>query len=123
VSAVPESGITVASRIALYQLAVGLLAGLVWWVFAGVGAGAAAAAGGAVSALLSYYTGIRTFGPQLQNSADMVRNFYQAQARKFVLAIVLFVIAIKLFGSHFLPFITAYMATIAVYWFSLLWDK
>jgi ATP synthase protein I len=114
---------SLAVRIALYQLLVGLGAAGVWW---GVGDRAdalAALAGGSASALLSFYTALKALGRKRQDPGAMLSDFYRAQAWKYVLAVVIFVGAIKILGSDFLPFITAYLATLSIYWFSLLWKE
>ena len=53
----------------------------------------------------------------------MLSDFFRAQAWKYVMVAVVFVAAIKIFGHQFLPFITAYLATLSIYWFSLLWKE
>lgn len=113
----------VSTRIALYQIAVGSIAAVIWWLTAGAAQAVAAFAGGATGAILSFYAGIRTFGRRSEDPRVLLMSFYRAQAWKFVLACGLFILAIKLFGHDFLPYITAYAATATVYWFSLLWKK
>jgi ATP synthase protein I len=114
---------SVATRIALYQLLVGIAAGLFWWVTGGREAAVAAVAGGASSALLTYYVAVKALGRARQDPSAMLSDFFRAQAWKYVLVSVLFVVAIKLFGRQFLPFITAYLASLSIYWFSLLWKE
>jgi F0F1-type ATP synthase assembly protein I len=113
----------IATRIALYQLLVGAVAGAVWWWALGTKAAVAALAGGAASALLSYYTALKTFGGSRQDPNAMLRDFFRAQAWKYVIAGLMFVVAIKLFSGQFLPFITAFGASLSIYWFSLLWKE
>lgn len=114
----------VAKRIALCQLLVGLGAATIWGWAAGVDQALAAFGGGAGSALLSFYAGIKTFGHASNDPKVMLLNFYRAQTLKFALAIVVFGLAIITLGREFPPFISAFaVATIAVYWFSLLWEK
>lgn len=114
----------VAKRIASGQLLVGLAAAAVWGMVAAQQEALAALAGGASSALLSFYAGIKTFGRASDDPRVMLLNFYRAQALKFALAIVLFGAAVVIFGQTFLPFISTFaVATVMVYWFSLLWEK
>lgn len=114
---------SLATRLAWYQLLVGLGAAGVWLGISGRSAALAALAGGAASALLSFYTALKALGRKRQDPGAMLSDFYRAQAWKYVLAAVIFVAAIKIFGNQFLPFITAYLATLSIYWFSLLWKE
>ncbi|SHG80586.1 ATP synthase I chain [Hydrocarboniphaga daqingensis] len=114
---------SLATRIVWYQLAVGLGAGLLWWWVSGFDAALAAAAGGAASALISYYAALKALGRAHRDPGAMLSDFFRAQAWKYVMVAVVFVAAIKIFGHQFLPFITAYLATLSIYWFSLLWKE
>jgi len=114
---------SLATRLAWYQLLVGMVAAGVWWGLSGRAAAVAALAGGAASALISFYTALKALGRKRQSPGAMLSDFYRAQAWKYVLAGVVFVSAIKIFGNQFLPFITAYLATLSIYWFSLLWKE
>lgn len=114
---------SLALRLSLYQLLVGMGAACVWALLAGRAAAIAALAGGASSALLSFYTALKALGRKRESPAAMLSDFYRAQAWKYALAAVVFVGAIKIFGQQFLPFITAYLATLSIYWFSLLWKE
>ena len=114
---------SVATRLAWYQLLVGLGAGVVWGLASGADAAFAAVSGGAASALLSFYTAVKALGKKRQDPSAMLSDFFRAQAWKYALAMVVFVAAIKFFGAQFLPFITAYLATLSIYWFSLLWKE
>jgi ATP synthase protein I len=114
---------SLATRLAMYQFVVGLGAGVLWWLVSGPDAALAATAGGSASALLSFYTALKALGLKRQHPHAMLSDFYRAQAWKYVLAAVIFVAAIKIFGHQFLPFITAYLATLSIYWFSLLWKE
>lgn len=113
----------VATRIALCQLLVGCMLGVVWWAAVGPREALAAGYGGGASALLSFYTGLKTFGRGGYDPEAMLLAFFRAQAWKWVLAVLLFGVAVKLFSREFVPLITSYAATLAVYWFSLLWEK
>lgn len=83
----------------------------------------AALAGGAGSALLSFYTALKTFGRKRRDPNAMLTDFFRAQAWKYLIAGVMFVVAIKLFRGQFLPFIAAFAASLSIYWFSLLWKE
>jgi ATP synthase protein I len=114
---------SLATRIVWYQLLVGLGAGALWWLGSGIDAGIAAATGGAASALISYYAALKALGRKRQDPSAMLSDFFNAQAWKYVLSAVVFVAAIKIFGHQFVSFITTYLATLSIYWFSLLWKE
>ena len=114
---------SLATRIAWYQLLVGLVAGGIWWIALGKGAAISATAGGAASALVSFYTALKALGRQRQDPSAMLSDFYRAQAWKYFIVAVIFIVAIKIFGRQFLPFISAYLASLSIYWFSLLWKE
>lgn len=113
----------IASRIALLQLVVGLLGAALWTACTDARAGLAAAAGGGIAALLTFYTGLKTFGVSTDDAEARLRNFYRAQARKIALAVVLFGVAVQLFGNHFAPLIVTFAVSLSVYWFALLWKS
>ena len=110
-----------ATRIALYQLAMALASALFWSVGRDVESGLAALAGGGISALLTFYTGIVNFGRVSDDPKQQVMNFYRAEARKWALAVVLFGFSAKFMAAHFAPLIITFAATLTVYWFALLW--
>jgi ATP synthase protein I len=111
------------TRLAGYQLLVGLGVGVLWWLVSGFDAACAAATGGAASGLLTWYTAVKALGRKHQDPSAMLSDFFRAQAWKYGLAAVIFVAAIKIFGQQFLPFITAYLVSLSIYWFSLLWKE
>jgi F0F1-type ATP synthase assembly protein I len=112
-----------ATQIALLQLLIGGLGAGGWAVNSGLRAGLAAACGGGIAALLTFYTGLKTFGIASENPEVLMRNFYRAQARKLALAVVLFGVAVQLFGNNFAPLITTFAVSLSVYWFALLWKS
>ena len=113
----------IATRIALYQLLVGVAAAVVWWWSVGGLAAVAALTGGAASAVLTFYSALKTFGRARQDPGAMLTDFFRAQAWKYVIVVLMFVVAIKIFGRQFLPFMSAFMASLSVFWFSLLWKE
>lgn len=111
-----------ATRIARYQMVIAVICALLWGFLAGGREGLAALAGGGIGSLLTFYAGLKTFsrsGPQAQ---QVVMNFYRAQVRKWILAAVLFAVAVRLFGDVFAPVLVTFCLTLPVYWFALLWD-
>lgn len=115
---------SIAVRIAWYQLLVGVFVAAAWvWATGSQAAALAAMAGGGCSALLSFYTALKTFGRKRQDPNAMLSDFFRAQAWKYLVAGVMFVVAIKLFRGQFLPFVAAFGASLSIYWFSLLWKE
>lgn len=112
-----------ANRIALRQLLIGLLGTALWVWIRDIQAGGAALAGGAIAATLTFYAALKTFGRHSDDPNQVVANFYRAQMRKFALAVVLFAVAVKVFGSNFAPLITTFAVALLVYWWALTWDS
>lgn len=112
----------VATRIARLQAAIAVLMSVTWGVLSGPTPGFAALTGGMIAAALTFYAGVRVFGADARSPEEMVRTFMRAQARKWILAIVLFTIALQGFASQALPLIAGFIAALVVYWFALLWD-
>lgn len=110
-----------AIRIALLQLGLGLMVALLWGA-ADRQAFAPAACGGAIAALLTFYSGVRFLGRSGGHPREIVQRFYGAMARKLALAIVLFAGAVHVFGYNFAPLITAFSVSLAAYWLALLWN-
>lgn len=112
-----------ARRIALLQLLIGIMAAGPWIVFHGARAGLAAFCGGGIAALLTFYAGLKTFGVRSDDPNEVMKNFYRAQMRKFLLAVVLFGVAVQIFGNDFAPLITTFAVSLSAYWFALLWNS
>lgn len=111
-----------AARIALVQLTVGVPLAALWLAMQGWHPAASALCGAGIAAALTLYAGVRTFGTSSGDPRQKLRIFYSAQARKFLLAAVLFAAAIQVFGQDFLPLITTFAAALTVYGFALLWN-
>lgn len=112
-----------AKRIALRQLLIALLGALIWTLISGVQSGLSAAVGGGIAATLTFYAALKTFGKHSDDPNLVVANFYRAQMRKFALSVVLFAVAVKLFGSNFAPLISTFAVALSVYWWALTWDS
>ncbi len=84
---------------------------------------AAALCGGCIGALLTWYAGVRTFGRVAADAQTRLMDFYGAMARKILLAVVMFAVAVKVFGSTcFAPLIITFAVSLSVYWLALLWN-
>ncbi len=112
-----------ATRMARYQLLIALVSAAFWLFLEGPREGLAALAGGGIGALLTFYAGLKTFSASAQDAQHAVMNFYKAQVRKLVLAVVLFAVAVRLFADVFVPVVVTFCLTLSVYWFALLWES
>lgn len=112
-----------AQRIAFQQLVIGLLAAALWFWIRDIRASGSALAGGVIAATLTFYAALKTFGKHSDDPERVVANFYRAQMRKFALAVVLFAVAVQIFGSNFAPLITTFAVALLVYWWALTWDS
>lgn len=112
-----------AMRMARYQLLIALASAAFWALLEGSREGLAALAGGGIGALLTFYAGLKTFSASPQDAQHAVMNFYKAQVRKLVLAVVLFAVAVRLFADVFVPVVVTFCLTLPVYWFALLWES
>jgi len=111
-----------ATRIARYQLLVAVVGAALWGYFQGIGSAAPAFCGGVISAALTFYTAVKAMGRAETDPRAMVMNFYRAESRKWVLAMVMFGLAATVFKGNYAPLITTFAATMVIYWFALLWD-
>lgn len=113
------------ARIVIWQFAVGIAGALVWLVLDNPLSGLAALVGGLISALLSLYFAVKVFGRRLPDNEAGARQMaglmFGAEARKLVLAVVLFAAAAILLPHGLLPLITTFAAAYAVYFVALLW--
>lgn len=112
----------VATRIALVQLLVALAGAALWGVTQGAWSAASAFCGGVICAVLTVYSAVKALGPETGDPQVMVSNLYRAEARKWVLAIVLVGFAAYVFKGSYAPLITTFAAAHIVYWFALLWN-
>lgn len=103
------------------QLAVTALAALAAGVLAGWQAGYSALLGGAINAVASLYMAMTLFAGGLGAApAGWFVRFLVGEAMKFVITVVLFILAIVVLKAAFLPLILAYIATFVAYWVGLL---
>jgi F0F1-type ATP synthase assembly protein I len=102
------------------QAAVTLAAALVGWALGGSHVGISAALGGAIGTVASLGMALMAFGGKSPSSpARILGTFYAGELAKVLLAIVSFVLVLKLAGASPLPMFAAYMATFVVYWIVL----
>jgi len=99
------------------QTAMAVVAALAGWALGGPHAGFSAALGGAIGTLASLGMALLAFrGTSGASAARILGTFYAGEVVKVAIAIVSFVLALKLTGASPLPLFAAYMATFVVYW-------
>jgi len=102
------------------QAAVTAVAALLGFVLGGRHVALSAALGGAIGTIASLGMALLAFGGKSPASpARILGAFYAGEVVKVVLAIVSFVLVLKLTGAAPLPMFAAYMATFVVYWIVL----
>jgi len=113
----------VVRRLVLLQLAISICGGAVWFLLRGTDWAVAAAAGGCISMFLTLFVAVRLF-LRTRNAPPQVvtRVLYRTEALKFFLAIVLLSAAVRHFGETAAAMVTTFAATLAAYWFALLWS-
>jgi len=99
---------------------VALISGGAWAFAQGGHAGMAALAGGLVAIIPGLYLALKVFSvPADAEPKRIVGAFYWGEAVKIGLTVVLFIIALHLFATAFVPLITTYILAILVYWLAL----
>jgi F0F1-type ATP synthase assembly protein I len=102
------------------QAAVTLAAALVGWALGGSHVGFSAALGGVIGTVASLGMALMAFGGKSPSSpARILGTFYAGEVVKVAVAIVSFVLVLKLTAASPLPMFAAYMATFVVYWIVL----
>jgi F0F1-type ATP synthase assembly protein I len=102
------------------QAAMTLAAALVGWALGGAHVAVSAALGGAIGTVASLGMALIAFrGGAAPSPARILGTFYAGEIVKVALAIVSFVLVLKLTGASPLPMFAAYMATFVVYWIVL----
>jgi len=109
-----------AFKVVLGQAAVTLVAALVGWTLGGSHAGISAALGGAIGTVASLGMALLVFARRSPASAARILGmFYAGELVKVALAIVSFVLVLKLASAAPGPMFGAYIATFVVYWIVL----
>jgi F0F1-type ATP synthase assembly protein I len=101
------------------QAAVTAAAALVGFALGGLHVGLSAALGGAIGTVASLGMALVAFGGKAASPARILGTFYAGEIVKVALAIVSFILVLKLTGAAPLPMFAAYMATFVVYWIVL----
>jgi ATP synthase protein I len=107
------------------QAAITLVAALAGWLLGGGHVGVSAALGGAIGTAASLAMALMAFrgksaaGMEPGSAARILGRFYAGEMVKVAIAIVSFIVVLKLTGASPLPMFGAYMATFVVYWIVL----
>ena len=102
------------------QAAVTVAAALAGYAFGGAHAAISCALGGAIGTIASLGMALMAFGGKSPaTAARILGTFYAGEIVKIALAIVSFILVLKLTGAAPLPMFAAYMATFIVYWIVL----
>jgi ATP synthase protein I len=106
-----------------FQFLVAGIVGFLFFVFAGSRAGVSALAGGAINAVATYYQVRIAFSPRFfGDPRQMARAFYAAEVVKIAIIVALFSLALKWLDPAGGPMLTAFAATMCVYFMALLWS-
>jgi F0F1-type ATP synthase assembly protein I len=101
------------------QAAVTAVAALLGYALGGLHVGISAALGGAIGTIASLGMALVAFGGKAASPARILGTFYAGEIVKVALAIVSFILVLKLTAAAPLPMFAAYMATFVVYWIVL----
>lgn len=101
------------------QAAVTAAAALLGYALGGFHVGLSAALGGAIGTIASLGMALVAFGGNAASPARILGTFYVGEIVKVALAIVSFILVLKLTGAAPLPMFAAYIATFVVYWIVL----
>lgn len=111
-------------RLVLVQLAIGTGGGVLWFLLRGADWAVAAFAGGLISVFLTLFFAVRFFLRTRNAPPQMVTSvLYGTETLKFFMAVVLLSAATYYFGETAFALVTTFAATLAGYWFALLWPK
>ena len=102
------------------QAAVTAAAALAGFAIGGSHTAISCALGGAIGTIASLGMALMAFGGRAPASpARILGTFFAGEVVKVVLAIISFILVLKLTGASPLPMFAAYMATFVVYWIVL----
>ena len=101
------------------QLAVAVLAALIGGLWAGPHVAWSAFLGGVINVVANLYLAVKLFGGGLAGAPQWLGRLLMGEALKFVITVVLFILAIVVLKAAFLPLILAYIATYLAYWIGL----
>lgn len=108
-------------RIVFYQFVVVLVVVVGWYLASGMKAASSALSGGLISVLASFFFARVVIRSRVAKSPKAILlQLYLGEALKLIVTAALFMIAFALFRIEFVPLFSAYIATLCVFWPSLL---
>jgi ATP synthase protein I len=107
-----------AFRVVGWQCLAALLAGAVGLLAGGVLAGEAALIGGLIATAAQLVVTLRVFGGTVERDPRrFLARLILGEALKFAVTIAMFIVALVILKTAFLPLILGYLAGFAAYWF------
>lgn len=114
-----QQGLRGARRILFLQLGIAVIISLFAYVFCNLTAAYSAVMGGLVCVIPSAYFARKLFQYQGARAArKIVNNFYQGEACKIALSVVLFALVFACFKINPVVFFGTYIVTQLVFWFA-----
>ncbi len=113
----------VPGRIAAWQLAVGIICGIIWGLLTDSREALAALAGGGIGAGLTLIFAIYAFRRRGNDPRAAVFALFQGAAVKLALATIFFGLAAKFFPEYYIALMSTFVPGLAGYWMALLWFR
>lgn len=113
-----ERKISTVSKILILQILVFITVSLIFYLIADNHKALSALLGGVAAFLPNLYLALRMATVE-QEAQKIVRCFYAGESGKWVLTALLFFTIFQIPGIKLLPLLTAYVATLSVFWFAL----
>lgn len=108
-------------RVVFYQLIAAVVAVLVWYLVSGTVAAGSALSGGFIGVLASFFFARMVVRSRKSDEPrSILFQLYLGEGLKIVITVVLFAIVFILLRVEILPLLTSYIATLFVFWPSLL---
>jgi F0F1-type ATP synthase assembly protein I len=104
----------------LWQLVIGLVIGLVFFLLVSVSAGIAAFFGASISCAGSLVFAFVVFGLGKVTNQNIMKQMFRAEAFKILTIGIMFYWAFAVLGLNFLPVLVGFMATLIVFFVALL---
>jgi F0F1-type ATP synthase assembly protein I len=104
----------------IWQLLIGVIIGMGFYLLAGKLAGIAGFFGASISFAGSIVFAFVVFGFGEQTNENMMRKMFRAEAFKILTVAIMFYVAFAKLGLPFLPVIVGFMATLIVFFVALL---
>jgi|GEM_PF-1786624 len=104
----------------VWQLILGVIVGIVFYMLAGTNAGIAGFFGASISFAGSLVFAFVVFGLGNQSSENMVKQMFRAEALKLLTVSLMFYFAFAVLALPFMPVIVGFMATLIIFFVALL---